>query len=255
MGELRVVAACQPNFLPWLGYLEMADRADAFVMLDDAQYVRREWMNRNRVASQSAEGWAWLRVPVRRCARDTPLCEVEIDAGAPWAARACAQLRAAYAEAPAFARWYPRVEALLARPWQRLVDLNLASIRFLAEAFGVADNLVLASSLGVPGRRDERLAAICEAVDADVYLANEGSRPYIQPARFWRRGIGFVFQDYRHPTYSTGERAFVSHLCALDALFWHGEGARSLLRAGRDPAWRARVSTGSAHPPAAEARP
>jgi len=38
----KIVAICQPNFLPWLGYFEMGHRADIFVMFDDVQYINRK---------------------------------------------------------------------------------------------------------------------------------------------------------------------------------------------------------------------
>tara|TARA_B100001964_G_C13847871_1_gene428797 strand:+ start:176 stop:439 length:264 start_codon:yes stop_codon:yes gene_type:complete len=60
----KVVAICQPNFMPWLGYFEMGHRADVYVMLDDVQYIKREWINRNRVLNRSDEGWQWINVPL-----------------------------------------------------------------------------------------------------------------------------------------------------------------------------------------------
>jgi hypothetical protein len=62
----KVVAICQPNFLPWSGYFEMGYRADVFVMFDDVQYVKREWVNRNKVLSNNTDGWQWLIVPLKK---------------------------------------------------------------------------------------------------------------------------------------------------------------------------------------------
>ena len=59
----RILAAHQPNFLPWLGYLHKAAQADVFVLADDVQYTKHGFINRNRV--RTSQGWQWLTVPVR----------------------------------------------------------------------------------------------------------------------------------------------------------------------------------------------
>src|SRR4051812_18014003 len=52
----------QPQFLPWLGYLDKIDQADLFIVLDTVQFKKNEWQNRNRI--RTADGWQWLTVPV-----------------------------------------------------------------------------------------------------------------------------------------------------------------------------------------------
>nr|MBI3612487.1 WbqC family protein [Nitrospirota bacterium] len=44
-----LVAIHQPQYLPWLGYLDKIDRADVFVILDTVQFKKNEWQNRNRI--------------------------------------------------------------------------------------------------------------------------------------------------------------------------------------------------------------
>ncbi len=58
-----IMAAHQPQYLPWLGYLDKIDRADVFVLLDRVQFKKNEWQNRNRI--KRAGGWHWLTLPVR----------------------------------------------------------------------------------------------------------------------------------------------------------------------------------------------
>ena len=58
------VVVLQPSYLPWIGYFEQMARADQFVYLDDVQYTRRDWRNRNKIRTN--EGWAWLTVPVQQ---------------------------------------------------------------------------------------------------------------------------------------------------------------------------------------------
>ena len=71
-----IVAIHQPHYLPWLGYMDKLDQAEAFVVLDTVQFVRREHQNRNRI--REANGWMWLTVPVKS-EHKAPLLDVIID--------------------------------------------------------------------------------------------------------------------------------------------------------------------------------
>ena len=57
-----IVAIRQPQYLPWIGYFDKLDRADVFVLLDNVQYKKNEWQNRNRI--RTSPGWQWSIVPV-----------------------------------------------------------------------------------------------------------------------------------------------------------------------------------------------
>ena len=56
-----IVAVHQPQYLPWLGYFDKMAKADIFCYLDNVQYKKNEWQNRNRI--KTAQGWQWLTVP------------------------------------------------------------------------------------------------------------------------------------------------------------------------------------------------
>jgi hypothetical protein len=59
---IMIVAVHQPQYLPWLGYFDKINRADIFVLLDNVQFKKNEWQNRNRI--KTANGRQWLTVPV-----------------------------------------------------------------------------------------------------------------------------------------------------------------------------------------------
>jgi len=44
-----IVAIHQPQYLPWLGYLDKIERCDTFVFLDNVQFKKNEWQNRNKI--------------------------------------------------------------------------------------------------------------------------------------------------------------------------------------------------------------
>lgn len=230
------LAVLQPGYLPWLGFFDQVRRADVFVYYDDVQYDKHSWRNRNRVKSTSGEPY-WLTVPVRHSGLDWPsIGEVEIDRRTPWARKHMGTLRQFYAKAPGAARYLPPLEELLSRPWERLVDLDLALSENLCEWLGLSTPRHRSSELGIGGERTERLVTLCRRFGADRYLTGDAARGYLDTDHFARHGIAVEWQSYRHPVYPQLHGAFVPYLSVVDLLFNCGEESGAILaRSGPEP--------------------
>ena len=88
----RTLAVMQPTFLPWVGYFALMDRVDRFVFLDDVQFDKRSWQQRNRI--KTANGPLWLTVPVlTKGRRDQTIAEVQIQPDARFAETALKRRR------------------------------------------------------------------------------------------------------------------------------------------------------------------
>ena len=74
-----IVAAHQPHYLPWLGYLDKLAKADLFVVMDDLQYEAQNFQNRQRMKLQS--GAMWLTVPLERGSQAARICDKRIEHG------------------------------------------------------------------------------------------------------------------------------------------------------------------------------
>lgn len=68
------IAIMQPYFFPYAGYFQLIHEVDLFVFLDDVQYIRRGWINRNRINNFNK----YLTIPIKKCPRDTIIKDVEI---------------------------------------------------------------------------------------------------------------------------------------------------------------------------------
>ena len=219
----------QPGYLPWLGFFDQMRRSDVFVYYDDAQYDKHGWRNRNRIKTQ--RGPIWLTTPVRHSGLGWPsILDVEIDNRAPWARKHLQSIRQAYARAPYLQRYLPPLEDVLSRPWQRLVDLDLAVAALLAEGLGVAPRIMRSSELGIDGERSVRLLRICQHLGAGVYLSGNAAREYLDVPLFESHGIRVEWQDFAHPVYPQQHGAFVPYLSALDLLLNCGPTSGDILR-------------------------
>lgn len=225
------VAILQPSYLPWLGYFEQIHHADLFIFLNDVQYTKNDWRNRNRI--KTPRGAAWITVPVRRLGLKRAICETLIDYETPWYDRHIDLLREHYRKAAHFEAVMAVITPhLMAKP-VLLQDLAIGLILDLAKYLGIAANTMRSSELAIrESDPNDRLIAICRRVGATELYESAAGRAYMDVARFTAAGIRVVFQDYRHPTYRQLFGPFISHLSIVDLLFHYGPDAGDVVAAG-----------------------
>lgn len=218
----------QPQYLPWLGYFEKIDQADVFVFLDDTQFKKNEWQNRNRI--KGAQGPQWLTVPVRH-EFGQEIREVKPNEKVKWQRKHWQALRSNYGKAPYFGKYAERLEAAYEKEWSNLAEINAFFITELCGLLGIETKFVVSSTLGEgKGVATEALVNICNAVGADAYLSGAGGHDYVEQDRFAETGIALSYQHYEHPTYPQLFGDFVSHPSVVDLLLNCGSDSLSILR-------------------------
>ena len=236
-----LVAIHQPHYIPWLGYLDRMAKADLFVILDHVQFERRNYQNRTMIRLEDES--RWLTTPVVQVSQKERIIDKRIDnsetGSRAWGPTHFKTLKYAYRKAPFFAMYAPRLQEILETPWDKLVDLNLAMLDFLREAFEIRTPMRRSSEMAVEGARSELLLNLCrEAGAGSTFLGGlGGSRGYLDLEAFSQAGIGVRWQQFRHPTYpQCGDAPFIPGLMALDLLFNCGPLGRDLLwkRAAHD---------------------
>jgi len=229
------VAICQPTYLPWLGYFDLLDQVNTFVLLDTVQFEKQSWQHRNRI--KTPNGLQWLTVPVLfRGHFGQSIDQVAIREPDFWRKHQ-RSLEVNYGRARFFAEYSEPLRSILENGSEqgRLVDLNVGLLRFFADRLKLRTPLVLASSLNVEGKRTALLANICERLGATEYISPIGSAAYLldELEVLTSRGIQVSFHNYTHPEYKQLFPPFVPYACILDVLFNEGERSREIIRSGR----------------------
>ena len=230
-----LVAIHQPHYIPWLGYLHRMKKADLFVILDHVQFERRNFQNRTTILLEG-EG-KLLTVPVVQLSQKETIIDKAIDnsegGSRQWGPTHFKTLKYAYRKAPYFEQYAPRLQEILETRWEKLVDLDLAMLDFVREAFGITTPLVRSSTMKAEGARSELLLNLCREIGPNTTFLGGlgGSRGYLNLEAFAEAGIGVQWQQFKHPTYTQSSgTAFVPGLMSLDALFNCGPAAaRELL--------------------------
>jgi len=229
------LAISQPTYLPWLGYFDLIDQTDCFVVLDNVQFSRQSWQQRNRI--KSAAGLQWLTVPVAfRGKLGQPICEVQIREEK-FSKDHLRAIELAYRRAPYFSQYFAELtdHLLSVREGSLLADLNVRLLRWLVSTLDIRTPMILASSLPVEGKRTDLLASVCRNQSADSYISPLGASVYLlnELEVMARAGVDVAFQNYQHPEYEQLFPPFVPYASVLDLLFNEGPRSLEIIRSGR----------------------
>lgn len=231
----------QPTYLPWIGYFDLMDQVDVFVILDTVQFVRQSWQNRNRV--RTAQGVRWLTIPVRH-AFGSEIRAISVRDDMPWRRDHFQTLRHSYARAPHWHELEPELRLGYDEASERLQDVNERFIGRIAGRLGVSlvgpgpggRKLIRASELAAAGHRQELLVAICQELGADEYLSPPGASVYLaERDPFPDAAIALRYHAYQHPVYEQVHGAFVPFMSSVDLIANVGPAAGDILRSGRRP--------------------
>jgi hypothetical protein len=218
----------QLHYLPWLRYFEKIDRGDVFIVLDDIQYNKNGWQNRNRIKAGDVS--LLLTVPVfERMAQN--LDEVRVDNGTRWRKKHWRSIEQAYSKAPYFYEHAPFLEATYARDWEKLNDLNRFMLEYFIEKLGIASRVAYSSELDVPGVATERLLNLIRAVGGDCYYSGAHAlEAYLDSGVLERAGVGLELQQWEAPEYPQLGRGFIPDLSILDILMNCGPGSLRIIK-------------------------
>ena len=229
-----IVAAHQPHYMPWLGYLDKLAKADLFVVMDDLQYETQNFQNRQRI--KLATGATWLTVPLERGTQLDRICDKRIDNRGSerqhWQRRTWLTLENNYRRAPHWDRYADELRAIYAQTWVSLVELDMKMLELARRWLHIDTPVIRASKLGLTGQKTERIIDLCKKTDARCYLSGGGgSTDYLDVERIGRAGIGLIWQQFEHPRHAQryAEAGFVSHLSFLDLVLNCGAASRDIL--------------------------
>ncbi len=225
----KKVAILQSNYIPWKGYFDIIRKVDAFVLLDDVQYTRRDWRNRNLI--KTAQGLQWLTIPVDVKGQfDININQVQV-ADSNWASDHWNKVRHSYSKAPCFKEFAPWAEqAYTSLKESSLSKINFHFIRAINSILGISTPVLWSHDFVVSTERSLRLLDICKQLNATCYVSGPAAKNYLQVSLFNQQGIEVEWMDYsRYPAYRQLYGDFQHGVSVLDLIFNEGRDAEKYL--------------------------
>ena len=226
----KSVAIVQSSYIPWKGYFDLINSVDEFILFDDRQFTKRDWRSRNRI--KTAQGVAWLSIPVASKGKYTQRIDETEIADPKWTQRHWATIEHGYRHAPHFDAYGDLLRTLYLDCADVLLSrINRRFLEAVCDVLGIRTRLTWSSAYIAEGAKTERLVQLCKAAGATRYLSGPTARAYLDEALFAEAHIELQYMDYsNYPPYDQLYPPFEHHVSIVDLLVHTGSSARNYLR-------------------------
>jgi hypothetical protein len=221
--------------LPWLGYISKAAMADVYFILDNVQYVKDVFQNRNKIRVKQGEGWCWLNIPVIGAKTHImKWSDVRIDNGQKWVKKHLNTIYHSYSKTLHFQPLYEKIEKIYLEKEEFLLDFILKIIILLLREYEVNIPIHRVSKLNdrgydITGTKSDLIVKMCESVKAKNFVFGILGRDYMDKQTFVDNDINYYFQNFEHPKYSQKHGNFLSNMSSIDLFFNHGKDSIKIL--------------------------
>lgn len=211
----------QPYILPYIGYFQLMQAVDEFVVYDDVQFTRG-WINRNRML-WNGQAETFTLPLLKGSSRANINARFLTDAWEAARADLLGKFAHAYEKAPRYGDVLPLLDKILSVNHQNLADFLFASLVQLRDHLGI--ETVLTRSSDLEGMEDLRAAgrilAVAKARGATTYVNAPGGRELYDKDAFRERGVELKFIDPQDITYPQFGGDFVPGLSILDVMMFN----------------------------------
>lgn len=214
----------QPYFFPYLGYFDLINSVDKWVIFDTPQYIRHGWVNRNRILHPKSD-WQYIIVPLKKHLRNTPIKEIEIADGIDWRSRILGQIMHYKKRAPSFEETIGFVKRCLSNDDTSLSRLNVSILEKVCEKLGIQFDYNFFFEMDieldpVEGPGDWALR-ISEAMGASEYVNPPGGVDLFDARKFEDKGIKLTIREFKNFEYDCRRYKFIPGLSIIDVFMWN----------------------------------
>lgn len=232
--KVKKIAILQSNYIPWKGVFDMINMVDEFVFLEDVDYSKQTWRNRNRIPTPNGE--IWLTVPIKKVKLGTKIKDVLICNNTNWQQKHYLTIERVYKKSPYF-KYYKHFldDIYLNNNWDSLSNLNIYITKKISEIIGIEKSFVNSTDLNTRGTKDDKVIEICKKLGATHYLSGPAAKDYINNEKFKKNHIGLSYINYNYyPEYKQLYGNFNHYVSVLDVLFNCGSHAADYIFQGKE---------------------
>ncbi len=226
------IAIMQPYLFPYIGYFQMIHAVDLFVFYDDVNFIKKGWINRNRILLNKTD--FLFTVPLEKPSQNKMIYETKISYESNEFKKLLVTIENAYSKAPYFDDVMPLVTAVFEK---KCITINeLAQESVIAFCAYLSIHTELKSSQNVYAnhalRKGERLIDICHQENKVEYINAPGGMDLYAKDDFEKKGIKLLFIKSKPVVYDQFAPPFVPWLSIIDvAMFNDKEKIREFLNA------------------------
>jgi hypothetical protein len=213
-------AIMQPYFFPYIGYFQLINSVDIFVIYDKIQYTKKGWINRNRILLNKKE--SMITLPIKK---DSDFLNVnERFLSDNWLIESIKILnlvREAYRKAPYFDMVYPIINECINYDSRNLFKFIFNSINLIIDYLEIETQIILSSSININHelKAEDKVISICNELETSIYINPIGGLELYSKDKFMENGLDLFFLKTNDLVYQQcNNSTFISNLSIIDVL-------------------------------------
>ena len=215
---MKTIAVMQPYFFPYIGYWQLIQSVDRFIIYDDVNYIKGGWINRNRLMINGNP--TYITALLQQASSYKRICDIDVQPTLVWRDKLVRMVEMTYKKSTYFAEVFPLVEKLIRYDAENLADYLAYQLQALARFMGINTEFIISSRCYeneyLSGQA--RILNICEREAANTYINPQGGQTLYDAEIFRNTGVELYFTVMRPLLYKQKSKEFVPYLSIIDVL-------------------------------------
>ena len=218
----KKIAIMQPYFFPYIGYFQLINSVDEFVIYDNIQYTKKGWINRNRILCNESD--KLITLPLKKDSDFKDVFERKLsDTWIDDRNKILNLIKASYRKAPFFSETFEIVQKCLLYDDQNLFNFIFNSIKIINEYLEIKTKMILSSSLNIDHslKSKHKVIAICKEMNATTYINAIGGVNLYDKDEFLENKIFLNFIKSNSLNYKQFDNEFIPWLSIIDVMMFN----------------------------------
>lgn len=214
------IGIMQPYFFPYLGYWQLINAVDKYVVYDDVAYIKGGWISRNNILLNGMKHM--ITLPLENPSSFRNINEIAITKNINQRKKILRTIEAAYKKAQFYDAFMPMVERLIIES-QTIAELNYKSICEINRYLGIDTEIILSSDIKKNDslKGQDKVIHINKLLGSDMYINAIGGKELYSNRDFAKEGIELRFLKMGDIRYRQFTDDFVQGLSIIDVLMFN----------------------------------
>lgn len=212
------LAIMQPYFLSYIGYFQLINVVDTFVIYDDVNYIKQGWINRNRILLNNQPFYFTLNL--KGASSFKKINEIESSFNSNKLLKTIYQ---AYNKSPFFDDVYALIENIFKFDNNSLSSFVTNSIIEVSKYLGINTKFEISSKIkvGEDLKGSERVIEICKYFQTNIYINAIGGFELYSKNTFNNTKIELQFLKTNNIDYKQYNYDFIPNLSIIDVMMFN----------------------------------
>lgn len=211
----------QPYFMPYIGYWQLMNTVDTYVIYDDVNYIKGGWINRNQILINGKA--KYLTIPVLGASPNKTINEIKIDTNPKIIDKKLRMIKGAYQKAPYYKETIDIIEKILTYQEADIVKFLQNSFKTIKDYLRIKTDFILSSNINKEERLQgqDKVLDICKRLGAKEYYNAIGGYKLYSFSDFEEENIRLRFLKTNRIEYKQFNNDFQKNLSIIDVMMFN----------------------------------